>query len=394
MSFRELLKRYEEGLLSEEEMKYVKEEIAKYEALEEYSAEKMSEEFLIGDQSREEGHYEKETIDLKRSVDHRLRKVIITSVLIAVGIWVGVFKVFSPFVDFLYYNPLKMSVGELDNDISFDVQAITELNKPGMNSSTVFVDRHGFGSYDVSYNYFDAFSKEFYDVNHRIVRGEIVSTHQDPVFMLDFFMNARYLGSSREASEQHNQKEMEYIKELNPASYGSFGILFEDDLTMVELSALEKKYGSIEFQWAAMRTGENDEELMDKIGINLMGSRITSALIGDEKIKEKYPAYSLMSWLTQPVGSEANAPLEATGYELHYKNLLEYVIDRRDNIELIEQRENKTIFYESALEYAKELGVKTYGVVIYGEMRDVIDFVESENPKLFDLTDALVTRRY
>ncbi len=395
MNYKELLKRYKSGEVTEEEKAFIEDEIRKYEALETYVAETMDEELESMEMFEKEEPFARETTKIKKSVDNRLRRVVLKSVLIAVGIWVGVFFVLSPIMDTLYYNPQKVTVGDYENDISFDLKAVTELNLPGMNPSTVYVEEKGFGVFDVTYSYLDTFTLNFYEVKHKIVRGKIVSTRQDPFFNKGAFQNIGYFITQEDVLDEINEDTLVHMKEMNPVSYGSFNVIFEDDLTMDQLMLLSEKYNKIEFQWAAIRTGTGDMQIMEKIGIHLMGSRVGSALLGDEKIREKYPAFSLLDWLVNPVGLEdKEAKIQAVGYEKHYMSLLEYVIDREEEIKIIDRSEGKGEFYQSALEYAKNEGVKTYGVIVYGEMRDMIEFVENENLKLIDLNDALTTRRY
>lgn len=343
------------------------------------------------DDAKQNSH---ETVQLKKSVDQRLRKVILKSVLIAMGVWISIFYILSPLVDAFFYNPQKFSVGELDNDVSFDLAAVTELNMPGMSPSTVFVDRKGFGVYHLTYSYLDQFRGDFHDVSHVIRRGKIASTRQDLLLRFDPFENLRYYNDQKDILKDLNENAMADVEILNPVSYGSFSISFEEDLTLEELARLEEKYENIQFQWAAIRAGEKDEERIEKLGMRLMGNRLMGALTGDEKIGEKYPAFSTMNWLVNNQVDVTDPANMAEGYEQHYFSLLEYVIDRGDNLEILEQRENKTILYKEALEYAKKEGIRIYGLVVYSEMRHIREFTENENLRLFDLNDAVAYKRY
>lgn len=394
MDYKDLMKKYKVNQVTDEEKQFIEKEIEKYEAMEEYFSENLDDE--LGnleniDDAKQNSH---ETVQLKKSVDQRLRKVILKSVLIAMGVWISIFYILSPLVDPFFYNPQKFSVGELDNDVSFDLAAVTELNMPGMSPSTVFVDRKGFGVYHLTYSYLDQFRGDFHDVSHVIRCGKIASTRQDLLLRFDPFENLRYYNDQKDILKDLNENAMADVEILNPVSYGSFSISFEEDLTLEELARLEEKYENIQFQWAAIRAGEKDEERIEKLGMRLMGNRLMGALTGDEKIGEKYPAFSTMNWLVNNQVDVTDPANMAEGYEQHYFSLLEYVIDRGDNLEILEQRENKTILYKEALEYAKKEGIRIYGLVVYSEMRHIREFTENENLRLFDLNDAVAYKRY
>lgn len=392
MDYKDLMKRYKVNQVTDEEKLFIEKEIEKYEAMEEYFAENLEDE--LGnleniDDAKQNSH---ETVQLKRSVDHRLRKVIFKSVLIAMGVWISIFYILSPLVDAFFYNPQKFSVGEFENDVSFDLAAVTELNMPGMSPSNVYVERKGFGVYHLTYSYLDQFRGDFYGMSHVIRRGKITSTRQDLVLRRDPLEYLRYYSNQKDILEELKENAMADVEELNPVSYGSFSISFEEDLTLEELVTLEEKYEDIVFQWAAVRTFENDEEVADKIGMNLRGRN--SLMGSDEKLGEKYPAFSLVNWLVRSKADITDPENIAEGYKQHYFSLLEYVIDRGDNLEILEQRENKKILYKEALEYAKKEGVRIYGLVVYSEMRHIREFMENENLRLFDLNDAVAYKRY
>ena len=92
MNFKELLDRYKNGTATEEEIKLVKREIEKYEAIEEYLAEKMDLDFIS---LKEDEKLKEETIGIKKSVNRRLRRVVIASVSIVLAIILGIFFIIS-----------------------------------------------------------------------------------------------------------------------------------------------------------------------------------------------------------------------------------------------------------------------------------------------------------
>jgi len=393
MNYKDLFQRYKKGLVSDEEKLIIEQEIEKYEAVEGFLSESIDEEFDHDSDTSSYEFQEEETNKLKKSVNNRLRKVVITSVLIVVAIYIGVFYVVSPLVDSLYYNPIKATVGKSDNNISFDVYAISELNMPGMSPSTVFVDKQGFGTYNVMYSYRDVFTDEYYNVNQRIRRGKTESFHGDSMLNSNMFQDIRYPYEDSHI-EDKKQSVINHLDELNPVSYVSLGITFHNDLTIEELYNLELEYPEIEFEWAGIRTDLSNEKNNELIGIQLMNSKGSTALLGDEKIIEQYPAFFMLDWLVNPIGrKDENTALEAQAYEQHYASLLKYLIDREDATSVLEYRPEKNEFYRSALEYAESHGVESYGVLVYGEARDLLEIVDDEIIKGLDFNQALVSKR-
>lgn len=396
MDYKDLLDRYKKGQVSEEEKQLIEKELEKLEAFGEYVSEAFDEEFNdIEDIAKLEIHDE-ETIKLKKSVNKRLRKVIFSSVAIVFSLLITMFFIISPLVDTLYYNPSKYTVGQSDQDISFDLLAISELNMPGLSPSTVLVNKQGFGVYDVIYSYRNVFTDEFYNINQKIVRGRIESFKKDPILNRSIFLDIRYWDVDETYLKEKKQNIINHLEKLNPVTYVSMEIMFDNDLTMEELYNLELKYPEIEFEWAGIRTDSPDKKIEEEVlGIQLKNSKSSTALLGDEKyISTKYPAFFILGWLVNPVGFEKDSPLESQAYKHHYINLLEYVIDREDAVNVFEHRGSKYEFYKSALEYAKMQGVKTYGVLLYAEVEDLLNMIDNEEIRGLEFNKALVSKQY
>lgn len=392
MKYKELLERYKNGLASEEEKLIIEQDIEKYEAIEQYLSDAMDDEFTDLTELPKVEKNTEETIKLKKSVNKRLHKVVYTSVTSVIALLLVVFFIISPLVDSLYYNPSKVSVGEFDKDIDFDVNVVTELNMPGFTVGNVYVVKQGFGNYEINYSYRNIFTEEYYKANSIIKRGEIYTFNNEIFKKYFMFWDVQSPNREQKYIDEHKERVINHMKLLNPVSYISVAISFENDLNMEELNNLELKYPDIEFIWAGMRTDSHNNETMDLIGIQLLSN---NRIHLDDGVEEKYRAFSILKWLTNPVGSgNSSLPLVAQAYELHYKSLLQYVIDRKDEVDIFERRPWKNEFYKSALTYAEEYGVKTYGVLVFAEAQDLIELIENEQIKLVEFNQALVSKKY
>ena len=394
MNFKELMSKYKKGEASEEEKLLVEKELEKYEAIEEYLADIID--FDFNTSFRKDEEYRDESIEIKKSVNNRLRKVVLTSVGIMIALLLGIFFIISPLIDSLYYNPGKVTVGEVEQDINFDMQAITELNYPGFAlSSLVNVDRQGLGEYDIYYFRTNLFTEEINYVNSKLKRRNYITNHTSWINDKSFNFKTVRIPDWFNVEDSKEQKErvMNHVKKLSPVAYTSSWITFEKDLTMEELHQLQLKYRDINFVWVGVRIASPD----DDTAWDLLGfiTRPSIKATFDKPNVEKYPALDFMEWLVNPVGldHEATYP-EPRGYELHFKDLLKYAIDRKDAINVLEGRPNRHEYYEKALNYVEENGVKSYGVLIYANAEDLIKLVQNEQILTLELNQVMASKRY
>lgn len=391
MKFEQLLHKYREGFATKEEKHLVEQEIEKYEAIDSYLSDMIDMNLGITWKSEQ---YKEESINIKKSVNSRLRRVIFTSVGIMVALLIGVFFIISPIVDNLYYNPTKITVAETDQDINFDIKAITELNYPGYTlSSWVNVDKLGFGEYDISYFRTNLFTEETSYVNSKLKRNMNITNHtswtNDNSFNFSTIRVPDWF--TLEDSLKQKNRVMNHITQLSPVSYISSWLTFKNDLNMEELHQLELTYPDVQFVWVGIRTASPKESVPD-----LLGFMTRSTKLGVDKPDiEKYPAFDYLEWLVKPTGFDREAQrIEPRGYELHFKDRLKYTLDRKDAINILERRPNRHEYYEKALNYVEEHGVKTYGVLVYSNAEDLIELIEKGPILTLELNQVLTSKRY
>lgn len=392
MIFKELMDRYKNGIASDEEKKLVEEELEKYEAIEDYLAEMIDLNFTS---SLVDEQYKEESMKLKRSVNTRLRKVVFTSVAIVMSIVLAVFFIISPLIDSFFYNPTKVTVGDTDYDIDFDMDALTELNLPGYAlSSQIHVDKLGFGNYDISYSRTNLFTQETNHVYSKIKRGHNITNHTK--FVDDNYFNftsIRYPdGISSQQIVEQKERVMNHIRQLSPVSYISSWLTFENDMTMEDLHQLKLKYPNVDFVWSGVRTAPHNEGIHDLLGFSMrFGTGILSV---DKPDAEKYPAFDILEWLVNPTYDGGEMYLEPKGYELHFKDLLKYLVDRKEAVNVLDKHPRKYEYYKQAFDYVEKHGVKSFGVLVYSEAQDLIELLENEPIKTLELNQVLASKRY
>lgn len=391
MNFKDLLNKYQAGTANEEEKRLVEEELEKYEALEEYLAENFALDFLdpaADETQREESH------QLTKSVNSRLRKVVLSSVTIVTVCLLSVFFIISPLIGSFYYNPTKVSVGSSESDINFDLAAIIELKQPGYAlASLVEADKLGFGSYESHFYRTNLFTQESDEISIKIKRNDHYSKNlfrtEQPSFIAveaPGFLNDEDLARQKE-------RVMDHLQQLNPVAYVAAYLTFEDDLNMEELEDLVvQKNHFLDFIWAGIRTAPKGERMDSLTGIALHHHSVFHS--GDQPDAERYPAFLFLEWLTGNAGIPPGSSRWAVGTELHYKSLLRYLVDRKEALEVFENHPRQHEYYQSALAYVEEHGVKTYGVLVHATAEDLIKLVATAPIKTLELDRVLASRRY
>lgn len=389
MKFKDLLDKYKNGIASDEEKMLIEEELEKYEIIEEYLTEKLDMDFISLE--KDEGQIE-DTIEIKRSVNNRLRKAVFKTLTLFIISIVAIFFVLSPILGSFYYNPTKVSVGEKNANIEFDLKALTDLNLPGFKvSSNVNIHSLGFGVYDIWFYRRNLYTQENNNISFRIKRDKRSDTSENSFReMYINFMSIRHADSIKD-EQIINQKErvFNHIKELSPVSYTSTYLTFEEDLTMNELQELQFKYSDVDFIWSAVRTSNPGEPVNNITGFGLDFDGGPVAF--DNPDEEKYPAFNFLDWT---LGQSGNTSIWAEGYELHYKSLLKYMIDREEAVNVLFYNNLKTEYYQSSLNYVEEHGVKTFGILAYATAQDIIELIKNESIKTIELDQVTASRRY
>lgn len=417
MDYRELLNRYKKGLVNEEEKQLVEQEIEKYEALEEYISEIFDEEFKdITKLSSVEKHDE-ETTKLKKSVNDRLRKVVFTSVLIVVVLYIGIFYVLSGIVDLVYYDPTAVTQSEEQEykspDFYYDMQAYVSLNVPGYSSNSLTLQEpKGFGKYEVSYSLQNLFTKNHQRYFVNLSKGKLTYAI-DGIFsvenrlgiwegfekvMYDFPEDANEDATTlRDKDVQRkNEETIRYLNELNPLSYISMSIVFSEDLNMEEFYHMSRECPSLDFKWVGIRTVDsgnqwNETQPMHLIGFNPNFNDEPSS--NRRPDPEKYPIFYLLDFREDSILSKKDYPEAISeAYGIHFRSRLDYLRNREEFVEIFDYNYFKIDFYEDALAYIDEHGVKTYGVLVFGTAEEFLENIDNIPYNSLHINEVLPTK--
>lgn len=416
MNYKNLFNRYKEGKVNDEEKLLVEQEIEKYEAVEEFLTESIDEEICDGWKSSNSEHQE-ETKKLKKSVSKRLRNVVVTSVLIVIALYLVIFQVLSAVVDKVYYDPSATTQSEdqeyKSSDFCYDMQAYVSLNMPGYSSdSFTFQQPKGFGKYEVSYSLSDLFSdnEQRYFVN--LSRGKLtyaidgIFSRENRFDIWEGFEKIQYhfpndtsedVTTARDEDiERKNETTLQYLNELNPLSYVSMSIVFDEDLTMEEFYNMKQEHPSLDFKWVGVRTVEpgvqwSENQPMHLVGFNPNYNDEPSSSRRPDS--EKYPLFYLMDFKDYSGLSDTDFPDKIyESYGIHFKSRLEYLKNREDFVSMFDYNKFKTDFYADALKYIDEHGVNTYGVMVFGTAKDFLESIDDIPYDSLHINEVLPTK--
>ncbi len=403
MNFKELLQRYREGTATHEEILLVEKELEKYESIEAYYSADLSDRYFQDEiscmdqedhQTKGENQGPNKDFNIQKLVNRRLRKVIIASVVIVILLYVTIFYGVSAMVDGVNYNPSEVTYAEKSDfprtDYHFDMTAYVSLNMPGhVISSFTPVVSEGFGNYELHYPLRSLFNRQTQNHSISISRGNLsyadggIFDWENRADLWDGFHLIRYPAQyesedvSEEESAHYQEMETErinditldYLEELNPLSYLSMHLVFEEDHSMLEFLELTREHPSLDFKWVGIRTTPtgtrwSENQPMHLIGFNPSQDEPTGNSRPDPVA---YPLFNLHDRWDEPLRTEEEF---AKTYETHFHSRLSYLSGREEFIELFDYNPYKLDFYQDALEYIEGEGIYTYGVVVYGTAED------------------------
>lgn len=392
MKFKNLVEKYKKGIATDEEKSIVEEELEKHEVIEDYINEKLDMDFIL--QEKSEDRIE-DSINLKKSVNNRLRKATLKSLAIFTIVIVAVFFILSTIIDSLYYNPGKILTGMKDSNIEFDLEVLTDLNLPGYKlASDVNTEKLGFGAYDISFFRRNTFTEENKNISIKIKRDKLSEASQNS--FTEMYINFMSIRDKDRLSDQDIREQKirvtDHLKKLSPVAYTSSYLTFEEDLSMDELRDIQAKYSDVNFIWAGVRTSNPNEPAKDITGFSLDFTNDRVALNNPDE--ERYPAFNFLEWVANNGDKSSKRSMWAQSYEIHYKTILKYMIDRKEATDVLFYNNLNTEYYQSSLDYVEENGVNTFGVLVYANAEDTIELIENEEIKTVEIDQVMASKRY
>jgi len=360
MIFKEAFDHYKIGAATPEEASYIEGELEKNQLISEY----LADGFNINLESEESTT--KELDKVKKSIRKRSRNIIAISVTVVVALALLVQYAAGPMLNQLYYNPMTMETDEYAYDIDFSMIAYTELHQAGLYYDGTVIENTGIGKYNMTLMQYNLATgeQEFLTASLRKNHLTIPFSFTANNLSMNIFSRASF-----PVYDLDPETKQGFIRELEqlPDYVGvTAAVSFSKDFTMDQLIEMIGSSDAL-FLWAGIRNAPKNVQRYPLCGMELTGSGPVY-----EKINDDYPGFELSA------GSSNDTP-RASDYERHFTSLLQYSIDHPEFLKALKADSDYATYYPSVLDYVKENGVKTYGVMVKGSAKDILALMDGGN---------------
>lgn len=372
VKFKDIFDKYINSQASEEEIDYVENEIDKIEIINDYLANKIEDEIMINDYSQ--GFEDDDSFidesnstvkEIKKAINKKLIQVGVISALSAICFLLCLKFVVSPIMNKIYYNPLE-KVDGYSSRMDIDLEIFSELHFPGVSNVQVSYESLGFGKYDINIRQQDYIEVD--NVGYSAVLNKN-KFQADNGFYRYLPMNVFTRGTYHQYQYpvDADTDDMEKLKSLPDYIGAKVMVSFKEDLDMKEvLDTLE--VFELDNNWIGVRTFPLDEQRAPLTGFVPNGTGV----IFDEQYfdNKEYPYFDL-GWVDFGRGEITPKILE-----IHFESMLRYMADNEDFAKTDVMFKGCDSFYKEALEYIKENGIKSYGVVVSGKPSEILKLRE------------------
>lgn len=397
MNFKALLEKYKQGTASDQEVRLIEAELAKFNAIEDYLSESLdheiSQQFVSDFDKRQQ-----ENKAVTKVVNRRLRRVVVTAVIAAALLYGVIFYGLSQIMEWSYYNPSSTSLFHDSEaypqpNIQYDLEAWINMHFP--EASLVFAgsESEKFGRHKIYAIYRNEFTGQEHRFDMGLIRNRLTKSDDTLTkwnwesiwngFDVIAFNHQAVPADGSHFSDHYSKQNKTtdyFLKQLNPLSYLSLSLTFPEDMSLEQVYDLIEANRRIKFHWIGVRTMPV-AETENTTSIPLVGftpdfsrSRISSGL--DET---KYPLFYIsQAYWKRNTDQERAVNYLAQAAETHFKTRLKFLIDRSRFVGIMEYPD-KVDFYKSSLDYVAQHGAHSYGVVVAGTVKDLRDFLEKQD---------------
>lgn len=392
MNFKELFTKYKNNETTEEETRIIENEIEKNELINDFLADQVD--LKLGDITYNNDDTINQTNLIKKAVNKKLAKIVAISIISVFVILAIIKYIVSPLMSSAYYNPTEKTVGnQYRNNLYFDLRTFTELNIPGYVLTRAAVDPLGFGSYSLYVKYRDTFDNNYTISNTKLAKNKYYHDYENLLHRNNLVIN----------DISHNEEDfhpffysetINTLKKIPDSSYVSTFVALNKDITLKEFFDLQQTYrDKIDFKWIGIRVTNNDNAMNHPIGFNPNLNDGPDA--ADHPNKEKYRYLALIDYMDDLKSmhtEESYQNLTINAYKIHFTSLLKYMNDREVFVRIFDFNRNKTELYKNALTYVEEKGINSYGFLVYGEAKEMLDFIEHEDVKEARIDNVKVSK--
>lgn len=363
MRFEEMMQRYKEGNLSDEEKSYVEEEIRKYEIISEYLYEdEIHEEDFI----KPEGNFitsevEKDAAFIQKAIRKAFCKMGVTVCIVTLAIILFCIYGLSPLLASFYYKPGK-EIGEWTNQISMDWAVYSELTMMGDRIDDVRVEDEGFGKYKISFYAPNPSPEDIATLSGEVKKGRL------HLYNKELLKNPPEQNLFENMGGEENAKEIleEMVQSLDEGEAYRGYVRFKEDMEFEDmvrfLTDMEIQYP----EWIGIRT---EKERISDLGYAMnQGGKVLRGW--DEK---KYP--ELISVTEEGMKSMGADVWDEEWCTTHFRSMLQYMAEQKEFRTMMNEKMN----FDAMDTYIEENGLNCYGMVIQTNKEELARIINEEN---------------
>lgn len=372
MTFREMIKLYQEGMLEENQAAMVRDEIEKHEAISDHLYEASQIPNLEGiDDVMTDDTDGQDADGFSRVVRKAIRRafvkmgIIVGSTILAIVL--AVIFLLPNVVSVFYYDPNEVvgtsSYGIETNRMSLDLAVFSELFLPGKYRETVVAEELGYGKYRITIPQTISYTGSFSTVAGVLERNELTLYDPDllrgPVanaFVLPENVDWPHRGTGAAGSAENAFAKLQELDD--DAVYTAY-------FSLDALTDYETLYEQVGIAWYAVY---NEPGYF----AGFMSAANGSVFDWD---REKYP---LLSTLDSEGSSEEIEANQASGdaMQTHFMSMLRYMQDHPEALRLFGAADHQL---DEAIQYVETNGMQIYGFAITGDKDTILELAEAEN---------------
>lgn len=372
MTFREMIKLYQEGALEDEQTEMVKGEIEKHEAISDYLYEASQIPNLDGfDGVMADDTDGQEVKDFSKMVRKAIRRAFIKMGIVVGGailaIVLAVIFLLPDLVSGFYYNPNEVvgvsSAANEINRMSLDLAVYSELFLPAKYRDQVIAEELGYGKYHITIPQTITYNGNFSTVAGILERNkltlyspDLLSGYPANAFVLpeDIVWPHRGMGAAGSAEDAFAS-----LKELDDdAVYTAY-------FSLDALADYESLYEQAGNAWYAVYNEPG-------YYAGFWSSQSGSVFDWD---REKYPLLSTLDSMGSMEEIDANAA-SADAMKTHFMSMLRYMQDHPETLDLFGWRDYQL---GEAIEYVEANDLQIYGFAVIASKETILELAEAEN---------------
>ena len=354
MTFKEAMEHYRAGVASEEERQLVEQELEKNRLIAEYLDEAWEGSVAVQPAPAEEMQQVRKTLRRRNAL------IVLTSLVLAAALCLGIVYVGIPAAESLYWDPTVTSFDTpWTTDLELMLAAYDELICPETDIVMVGAGKKGFAAYDVLVQYGDTYRGG--DVNFAMgsVEKGVLTL---PAGLLrtcpvNIFDRATY--PFYEMTSEVEENTYGKLSELPGYVTVVAAVSFPEDKSMAEILEFQESLLDGIVGWTAIRTAPLEEQVLPLCGMDIFPYGKVRAEINDD-----YPCFDIKG-----------ADLTAQTLETHFKSLLRFSADMKETKEYAQDHWN--LHFTGWLDYVEENGIYSYGCYVVGTPETFLALLDS-----------------